>query len=294
MEKSEVKNERKTDHFGIRLVKGFVVGIAAMLPGVSGSVLAVSLGVYRAIIDALIDFFSGKHMKQNFLFLLPLVIGGVVGLLAVSRVLEWLLKNFPMPVMYAFLGMIGGGIPAFLKEARANTDGFKKKYIIAIVCGAAAVAGLMLLQRTLADGNPWPVNGWTLMLGGAILGFGLMVPGLSTSPLLINVGIYEPMLSVVNTFDIFMGICIAVGLAAMAAGMVILVKKTFERYPGYAYYSVLGFIIGTVIFIFPGAEWSLRQLLCVALMALGFLGTFVMCGGIRFGKRIQDSGSRIQ
>jgi len=283
MEKN--RDENKKDNFVIRMLKGFVIGVLAMLPGVSGGVMAVVLGVYRKAIDSIIDFFSGRNVKRSVIYLLTLGIGGVVGLFAVSFALEFILENFEMPLMYACLGMIMGGLPSFFSEAKISGGKFEKKYLVATVCGVAAVVGLVLIEQTLTEGKPWPVNVWTLMLGGAVLGFGFMVPGLSTSPLLMRVGIYKDMLNAFNSLDIIFIASMMFGILVMAAIMIILVKKAFERYPGYAYYSVFGFIIATVVFIFPGVEWSLRQLVSIVLMALGFIAALWMGGGFRAAKK---------
>ena len=123
----------------MRLLKGAIIGIAAILPGASGGVLAVSMGVYRPVIDAVVGFF--KAVKRNALFLLPLGLGGVVGLLATSRLVEWLMANWRMPVMYALIGLVLGGVPSFMKEA--NQHGFKKRYLFGTAFGIVLILSLI-------------------------------------------------------------------------------------------------------------------------------------------------------
>lgn len=271
------KNRREKNTFFMRIAKGAVIGAAAMLPGASGGVLAVAMGIYRNMIDAIIEFFTGKRMKANFRYLLPLGIGGVTGLLLVSRSLEWLLLRYEMPMMYAFLGMVLGGVPSLIREANESAGGFRKRYLFATLIGAAIIAGITIIEGSFNEGQAWPVNSLTAIAGGAILAIGIVIPGVSTSLLLMHVGIYMPLLTAFNTFDLPILACMALGAAMMAALLILLIKKAFDRHPGYSYYGVLGFLIGTIVLVFPGAEWSITQLISVMVMMLGALLTFWMC-----------------
>ena len=263
----------KKDSFWVRIIKGFIIGVAGIVPGASGGVLAVSIGVYRPVLDAVNVFF--KDIKRNFLFLLPLGIGGVVGLLSMSRVVEWLMLNYRVPFLYALIGMVLGGVPAFIKDA--NSEGFKPKYLLGTLFGAGVIALFALLEYLLVGGKGLAFNGWTAALSGGILAVGTVIPGVSTSFILMFMGLYEPLLSALNTFNIPMLLCVGVGAAAVVALLILFVKRMFDRHRGYAYYAVLGFLVGTIALIFPGVEWSWMQLLCVGLLAGGFAAGYYIC-----------------
>lgn len=269
---AEMPRSRK-DGFFSRLIKGFIVGVAGIVPGASGGVLAVSMGIYRPVLDAVYTFF--KNAKRSFLYLLPLGIGGIIGLLSMSRVVEWFMQNHRAPFMYTLIGLVLGGVPALIKDA--NSEGFKKKYLLGTVFGLAVVAALAALEYLLVGSRGWVFNGWTAMLSGGIIAVGTVIPGVSTSFILMFMGLYEPLLAALNSFNIPMLLCAGLGALTVAALLILFVKRMFDRHRGYAYYAVLGFLIGTIALIFPGIEWSLMQLLYVALLIGGFAAGYFIC-----------------
>ena len=241
----------------MRLLKGAIIGIAAILPGASGGVIAVSMGVYRPVINAVVGFF--KAVRRNALFLLPLGLGGVVGLFATSRLVEWLM----------------GGIPSFLKEA--NRHGFKKRYLFGTAFGIALVLLFAAGDKLVTGGEIWPFNGWTAALAGVLIALGTVIPGISTSFILMYMGLYEPLLSALNHFNIPIMACVTAGAGITVLATITLVKRMFDRHHGYAYYAVLGLLAGSIALIFPGFTWSLTQALCIALLAGGFAATYFIC-----------------
>ncbi|MBS7227969.1 MAG: DUF368 domain-containing protein [Eubacteriales bacterium] len=272
-----------------RFVAGIVIGIGGIIPGVSGGILAVSMGIYKPMLDAIGCFF--KNIKKNFLFLIPIAIGGVVGVLSMSKLVEITLEKYEMFVMYLFIGLVAGGIPGILKTANSRT-GFKPKYLIASICGALFIGALALCERLLINGKSLPFNVWTAILGGGLISVGTVIPGVSTSFILIFLGLYKPMLSCFNTFVDFkliftmlsgdaaardawlnsflMLLFVALGLAVVALALILFVRRLFNKHHEYAHYAVLGFLITSAILIFPGFERSFMQLIYTALLAGGF------------------------
>ena len=118
-------------------LKGIIVGIGGIAPGLSGSVLLVILGLYQKTITAIGTLF--KNFKQNLKFLIPLVLGFGVGILIFSKVVDFLLANFEMYTRYAFLGLVIGTIPLFYKEVKK--EGFEGKRTIPFRSCAGGKAG---------------------------------------------------------------------------------------------------------------------------------------------------------
>ena len=259
--------------FFMRLVKGAIIGVTAILPGASGGVLAVAMGVYRPVIDAAVNFF--KTPKRSIFYLLPLGIGGALGLLLTSRLVEWLMVNHETPVMYLLIGLVAGGVPSLVGEA--NEKGFKKRYLIAALCGFLLITALALADRLLSGGTTLPFNGWAAALCGALIALGTVIPGISTSFILMYLGIYEPMLGALNSFNIPMLLCAGAGGAVTILLTISIVKRMFDRFHGYAYYAVLGLLFGSILLIFPGVSFSLEQLLCTVLCAIGFMASYLLC-----------------
>lgn len=261
------------DPFLVRLIKGVVIGIAAILPGASGGVLAVSMGVYRPVLEAVTGVF--RHFKTSVLFLIPLGIGGLAGLLGTSRAVEWLMTNCRVPVMWALIGMVLGGVPSLVGEA--NARGFKPRYLAGFAIGAAVIGLTVLLQLTLTGSGGLPFNGWTAALGGALIGLGTVIPGISTSFIMMYLGIYEPFLSAFNRFDMPILLCAGAGFVIVVAALITLVKRLFEKHYGYAYYGALGLLLSSVALIFPGFSQGWWNALNAALFIAMFIATYYLC-----------------
>lgn len=263
----------KAGNFFIRLVKGVVIGIAAILPGASGGVLAVAMGVYRPVLDAVTSLF--RNFTKSVRFLIPLGLGGLIGLLGTSRIVEWLMLNCRREVMWALIGMVLGGLPSLIREA--NERGFKKRYLLGALVGAALIGSVAIAQEFLGNGEALPFNAWTAALSGALIGLGMVIPGVSTSFIMIYLGVYDPFLAAFNRFELDMLVFAGLGALAAVVSLVALVKRLFDRCHGYAYYGALGLLAVSVVLIFPGFGRGWEIALDASLFAACFAGTFFLC-----------------
>lgn len=268
-----VSSKKTNNGFLMRIIKGAIIGVTAILPGASGGVLAVAMGVYRPVIDAAVNFF--KTPKKSILFLLPLGIGGAAGLLLMSRLVEWMMVNHETPVMYLLIGLVLGGVPSLFGEA--NAKGFKKTYLIPAAACFLLITLLALADKLLSGGTILPFNGWTAALCGALIALGVVIPGISTSFILMYFGIYAPMLGALNNFNIPMLLAVGAGAAVTILVSISFVKRMFDRHHGYAYYGVLGLLAGSILLIFPGVSFSWEQVLCTALGIAGFIASYILC-----------------
>ena len=269
-----IQNKKNSMNAIKRFFVGLLIGIGGILPGVSGGVMAVVFGLYRPMLAAVETFF--KDIKNNALFLLPLGLGGGIGILSGALVLNTLLDKYEVQIMFLFIGLVVGGIPGFIEEANSQNQ-FKLRYLIATVFGAL-IAGLLAFLDNSSQGlDAVGDKELTLIQGlisGIILAVGTIVPGISTSFILMYLGWYEPILAAVSNIDIL--ILLMVALGALASGLIFikLVRILFNNVGGYAYYAVLGFLCVSVILIFPGFNNSFLQIIiCVVLAALGFFTT---------------------
>lgn len=259
--------------FLLHMLVGAVIGIGGILPGVSGGVIAVSLGLYEPMIDALAGFF--KAPRRNFLFLLPVGIGAALGFLLGAVVLKRVMDRWYTQVIWLFIGLVAGGIPSFLKEA--NERGFKWRYLIATVCGAALASLMLLLKK--GEGAIPDVPALTpvmAVISGAIISVGTVVPGISTSFILMYIGWYRAAMDAFANADVLTVAFLAVG----AGGCFILTVKAarwvFDRFHGWAYYTVLGFLIVSAVLIIPDISFTWSQLVGVALAAAGCAGAYLL------------------
>ncbi len=270
-----MSNEGKNKKFLLRVLQGALIGATCIIPGASGGVVAVSMGLYEPCVEAVYAFF--RHFKsegkRQFLFLLPLGLGGVAGLIGCSFALEWLLENIREPFMFALMGMVLGGLPAFFKEA--NKGGFRPRYLIATALGFFVIGAAALANRWISGGAGMEFSSYSAMLGGAIIVAGTMVPGMSTSFLLMMLGIYEPLLAALTHFKLLTLVFVGIGGVIGGGLMLLFIRRMFRRYHAYSYYTMLGFLLLTLIMVFPGL--SIADLVWdMLLFALGFISVYFM------------------
>ena len=253
------------------VLEGTLIGAAGLIPGASGGIMAVAFGVYQEALDAIIGLFS--NFKKSFSFLWPYGLGVAIGVFGCAFALEWLLKNWNMPFMYMLIGMVLGGIPSIIKEAGKP---FSLKYAICSLLGAVLVAAIAMLDDKLTGSNPWEYNYLTAALAGGIIAIGIVIPGISTSFILMFMGLYEPLLSSLTRLELPYLICAGCSALIVGALLVVFVRNMFRRHPAGANYCVLGFLIGTTALIFPGFAPFFTELLYLALAATGFFLTTMM------------------
>ncbi len=266
---------KETNSFWIRLVQGALIGVVCIIPGASGGVLAVALGLYEPCINAAYGFL--RHFrtegKQDFLFLLPLALGGGAGLIGCSFGLEWLLQHVREPFMYALIGMVLGGLPTFFKEA--NRRGFRPKYLAATAVAFLVVGGAAMADRIATGGAGLTLNSWSAMLSGAIIVAGTMLPGMSTSFFLMMLGLYEPALNALTHFQLDVMCFVAVGGVIGGGLTLLLIRNMLRRFHGYTYYAMLGCLLATLIMIYPGLTARLAVWDALLLLA-GFAATCLL------------------
>lgn len=251
-----------------RALAGLLIGIGCVLPGVSGGVMAVSFGLYKPMLDATLGFFSDPRRHTR--FLLPLALGGGVGFYLGAAALGFLMERYSAELLFLFIGFILGGAGRVVR--RANEGGFRPRYLLALALGVA-----LALALTLAPGSGAEVEGLNLpqsLMAGAIQGFSTVVPGVSGSFLLIYLGWYQAYLNAISTLSISVIAPVALGFAVSALVCMRGARWLFDRYPAYAQYGVLGFLLVSTFLIVPpfGAGAALiARAICLALGIPGAL-----------------------
>lgn len=266
-------DKKKKQGFLVLLFKGAIIGFGGILPGAGGGILAVSTGIYERVFHAISNI--RKDFKGSISFLLPLVLGALIGLVPTSFLLEWLLGSYLVPATYFLIGIVLGGIPSFIRHAN-TPGGFKPRYLIGTLAGIAVAAVMFFMEKIFIGGEPLDFNFATAMLGGGLIASGIVIPGISAAFILMFLGIYEPMLSSLNTFNFPMLFAAFLGGIIVAGLLFLFVKKMLEKYRSATYYTSFGLLLGTVFLIFPTPELSLAQIFYIILLIVGFFSSFFM------------------
>ena len=233
-----------------RLIKGIVIALGFILPGISGGVLAAILGIYERMIGFLAHPF--KDFKENVLYFIPVAIGMLLGIGLFSYPIEYLLENYQVFVLWSFAGAIIGTVPSLLKESTRESD--RDQIDLAWFWITFTISGLGLYALNFVVGT-LSSSFLNFILAGALLALGVLVPGLSPSNLLLILGIYAPMLTGFKTFDL-LGTFFPIGIGAGATLIVFskMMDYALNNYHSRVYHFIIGIVLSsTLLILIPNA-----------------------------------------
>lgn len=240
-----MKEKFSLSRFIIKVLQGALIGLGAVLPGISGGVLCVIFGIYKTIMEFLADPF--RKFKTHVPKLIPIGIGGVIGFLGIANVLSFFLEKYPEPSVCLFVGLIGGMLPSLFKEA--GEQGRSKGSFISLGVAMVLVFALLIsLQVFSVEITP---NFLWYIFCGCCLALSVIAPGMSFSTLLMPLGLYEPFVDGIGHLDF--AILIPGGIGGLAT--VILFAKAidtlFKRHYSVSFHAIVGVVIAATIMIIP-------------------------------------------
>lgn len=248
------------------ILKGVLMGIGAIAPGVSGGTFAVILGVYDKITDVIANFHV--DFKGKVVFIFPIALGVGLGILGFSRVIKFLFDRYAVEVTFLFIGLMVGTLPSVFKEA--NSKGFKRIYFIPFFMTFGGTVLAMVLENLLVDEVMYFTPDFFMRnIYGVIIGLGTIVPGVSASFMLMAVGGYETVLEGIISVDIIFMLPVVIGFGVSVLIFAKLINYMFKRFYGITYYGILGFAFGSIIMITPVFTVSVEFFMGVCLFALG-------------------------
>lgn len=232
-------------HLILRLLQGMLIGVGAVLPGISGGVLCVVFGIYKPVMELLGSPF--KRFKTHVPKLLPVIVGGAIGFLGVAKILAFFLEKYPEPSVCLFIGLITGMLPSLFREA--GEQGRPKGCWIALVVAFAIILAL-LISLNLFSVTITPNFGWYIFCGFC-LALSVIAPGMSFSTLLMPLGLYTPFVDGLGNLE--MGIIVPAGIGAVVTVICLAraVDALFDHYYPYAFHAIIGIVIAATIIIIP-------------------------------------------
>lgn len=270
------------------LFKGMVMGVANIIPGVSGGTMAVSMGIYDRLIHCVTHLF--KEFKESMKFLLPIFLGIGIALVGLSFIIEPAFANFPLQTNCLFIGLIVGGLPAVWQKVKGK--GMKISYILPCLFFFVLVVGMAALGEKEGTAADLSFNVWSvirLFVVGIIASATMVIPGVSGSMMLLLLGYYNPIVATIKSFVtalaafdvpgilsacgvlIPMGLGIVVGIFAIAK----LIEIIFEKFPIQAFWAIIGLIVASPVAIFllgdVGAITVIGILTSIVTFAVGFM-----------------------
>lgn len=239
------------------ILKGFIFGIANIIPGVSGGTIALTMGVYEDLITSISNILSS--FKKSMSILIPFFFGTVLAILSMSKVINYTLDKYPTQTILFFVGLILGGIPLIYKHLNIKKNKKIKKTNMAL-CIVTFIFVIVLALLGGGSGNydisnPNIITMILLFLVGAVAAASMVIPGISGSFVLMLLGFYKPIIGVVSDLTsinhlvhnlmilIPFGLGVVIGIVLIAK----LLEYLFNKYPLQTYFAIFGFIIASVI-----------------------------------------------
>ncbi len=264
------------------ILKGFVFGIANIIPGVSGGTIALTMGIYEDLISSISNIL--KNFKKSMSLLIPFGIGAVLSIVLLSKIINFTLTKYPTPTILFFIGLIIGGIPLLTNNIKDKR--IKPRYIILFL-----ITFSFILLLTYLGGAGHSVK-LTSSLGSYILLFivgmiaaaTMVIPGVSGSFVMMLLGYYQP---IINTIDeltsmknvmtnILFLIPLGLGIVIGIIGISKLIEFLFKKYKIETYYAILGFILASIITLFTSISFSHSIIQILIGIILLFIG--ILCG----------------
>jgi len=260
----------------LRALQGALVGGGAILPGISGGVLCVTFGIYQPMMALLAH--PVRSFRIYYKLFIPFLIGWLAGFLALARVVVLLFEASSGLAVCLFVGLIAGTLPSLFKDAAKQGTGAVSWSAFAI-CMVVIYAFLSFLQA--GEAAAMETNEWSFFFCGAVWGLSLIIPGLSSSSVLIFLGLYQPMTVGIARLQMSVILPLLLGIVLTVAVLARLVNRLFERHNSIASHAVLGIVIASTLLIIPAQfQDALGLALSVVAFALGFGGALLMnkCG----------------
>jgi len=254
----------------IRLVKGVLAGIGAITPGLSGGVLLVVFGIYEPLVRWLADI--RKKFLPNLRFFLPVGIGGVIGVIAFSAVIDYAFSHFAAQFTWLFIGFIAGTIPSLLKTA--GEQGRNNWHWLLLAAFAAGIYFFMTWMESIRSVTMEP-SFWGWVLSGALTGLGLVVPGMSPSNFLLYLGLYQPMANGIKNLNLGVILPLILGVVLVIFIFARLVSWLFRKHHALMYHIIIGIVIGSTAAIIPSGVSGFGVIIaCVLLFFAGAAASY--------------------
>lgn len=249
------------------IIKGIFIGAGAIVPGLSSGVLCVIFGIYEKLLDAVLNFF--KDIKQNIKFLFPIALGVGIGVLLFSNGLNYALYAFPIQTKSIFIGLILGTIPSLIKEVNEKDPFRPQNVVYLLIALAIGIVTVILENQMTIISNVEEINSFYLILCGVIMSLGIIVPGVSSTIILMLLGVYSIYLQ--SVANLYLPVLIPMGIGLVLGSIVVMkvTKILLEKQYAKTFYSIIGFTIGSILVLVPQGMTNLEMVLSILCILLG-------------------------
>ena len=234
----------------LRVLQGMLIGVGAVLPGISGGVLCVVFGIYKPVMELLSS--PLKKFKTHVPKLLPVIVGAALGFLGVAKVLAFFLEKYPDQSVCLFVGLIGGMLPSLLREAgeQGRTKGSWISAGVAFVLVLSLLLSLNVLSVTIL-----PSFGWYLFCGFC-MALSIIAPGMSFSTLLMPLWLYTPLVDGIGSLDFQVLLPAGIGAVVTILCLAKAIDALFTHFYNLAFHAIVGIVVAATLVIIPFGSFT--------------------------------------
>ena len=232
-------------------------------------VLCVVFGIYEKLLDSILNFF--KDIKNNFKFLFPISIGIFIGVLIFSNILNYFFINFPIQIKSIFIGLILGSTPSLLKECKIKSN-FKLRYLLYTIVAFFIGIALVVLENYFSSNTSFESFSFLyLILAGFIMSIGIVVPGVSSTIILMIMGVYSTYLSSIST--LYFPVLIPMGIGLILGSLIFMKITNFllKHFYAQTFSSIIGFSLGSIFVLLPNISSFSSFVISILCIILGYL-----------------------
>lgn len=251
-------------NFFIDVLKGIALGSGCILPGISSGVLCVVFGIYDKLVNSIINIF--KDFKKNFLFLFPIFIGISIGVLLFGNILRYLFSSYENIIKCIFAGLILGSIPTLIKN-ECKEHSFKLHYLIYSIITLLFSILLIYIEYSFSTFSSFNINFLYLFISGFLMSIGVVFPGVSSTVILMCLGVYPLYLEAVSLLNFSILLPMGLGLLLGCIIFLNIINFFMSKFSSQTMYSIIGFVIGSILILLPNNLSIINTLL----LGFGFI-----------------------
>lgn len=243
-----------------RLLQGMLIGLGAVLPGISGGVLCVVFGIYKPVMEMLSS--PTRYIKVHLPQLFPVFVGAAIGFVGVANLLAFVLDRYPGPSVCLFIGLITGMLPSLWREA--GEQGRSRGSYVSLAAAFAVVLALLCTLQVLSV-TITPNFAWYLFCGFC-LALSVIAPGMSFSTLLMPLGLYTPFVDGLGTLNLSVVIPGGIGALLTIIALSKAVQALFDHYYSFAFHAIIGIVVAATVMTVPVdtfADTALANVICL-------------------------------
>lgn len=236
-------------NFLISIGKGILIRAGAILPGISSGVLCVIFGIYEKLVNSILGFFT--NIKENIKFLFPIILGTSIGFVLFGNILNYFFKIYETECKLLFLGLILGSIPILFKQVNQKKK-FRLSFLFYTLISFLFSLLLLTLENKINTYCAITQNNFILLfLSGFAMSAGIIIPGISSTAILMCFGTYYIYLEAISILEI--SILIPMGLGVICGGIcfLFLIRFLLNNYFFQTFYAIIGFVLCSTIILLP-------------------------------------------